>query len=79
MSWIFYCIFISHSFLLFVNMSLSKPIFFLFKDKTETMVFEDGQLVKQMIEKLTEDTSFILTDKVILTFLIISIIYRCFC
>jgi hypothetical protein len=60
-------------------MSLSKPIFFLFKDKTETMVFEDGQLVKQMIEKLTEDTSFILTDKVILTFLIISIIYRCFC
>ena len=79
MSWIFYCIFISLSFLLFVNMSLSKPIFFLFKDKTETMVFEDGQLVKQMIEKLTEDTSFILTDKVILTFLIISIIYRCFC
>ena len=60
-------------------MSLSKPIFFLFKDKTETMVFEDGQLVKQMIEKLTEDTSFILTDKVILTFLIIPIIYRCFC
>jgi hypothetical protein len=60
-------------------MSLSKPIFFLFKDKTETMVFEDGQLVKQMIEKLTEDTSFILTDKVILTFLTISIIYRCFC
>ena len=39
-----------------------------FIDKSETMVFEDGQLVKQMIEKMTEDTSFVLTDKVILTF-----------
>jgi len=78
MSWIFYCNFIG-LFLLFANTSLSKPVFFLFKDKTETMVFEDGQLVKQMIEKLTEDTSFVLTDKVILTFVIISIIYRCFC
>lgn len=43
---------------------MNKNYWLSFIDKSETMVFEDGQLVKQMIEKMTEDTSFVLTDKV---------------